>query len=138
MTAPTITIDTLVAAPPETAWRTYVEPEHITQWNFASDDWCCPAASNELRPGGHYVARMEAKDGSMGFDFEATYETVTPGEGFVMTMPDGRKMETRFSPEGTGTRVTTTFEAESENSAEMQRAGWQAILDNYKAHVASL
>ncbi|MGZ9810907.1 SRPBCC family protein [Pseudoroseicyclus sp. H15] len=138
MTAPTITIDTLVPAPPETAWEAYVEPEHITQWNFANDEWCCPSASNELRPGGRYVARMEAKDGSMGFDFEGTYDSVTPGNGYVMTMSDGRKMETHFRPEGTGTRVTVAFEAESENSAEMQRAGWQAILDNYKAHVASL
>ncbi|WP_373355628.1 SRPBCC family protein [Pseudoroseicyclus sp. CXY001] len=133
-----ITVDALIDAPPARAWAAYVEPEHITEWNFASDDWCCPSASNDLRPGGRYVARMEAKDGSMGFDFEAVYDAVSPGEGFTMTMPDGRVVETRFTPEGEGTRVTTTFDAEGAHSAEMQREGWQAILDNYKAHAEAV
>lgn len=129
-----ITIDTLVAAPVDTVWTRYTDPEHITQWNFANDDWCCPTASNDLRPGGRYIARMEARDGSMGFDFGGTYESVTPKESLAYTLDDGRLVQTSFMPEGTGTRVTTTFDAEGTNSEEMQRAGWQAILDNFRAH----
>ena len=130
-----ITIDTLVAAPAATAWEVYNDPDHITQWNQANADWHCPSATNDLRVGGRLVSRMEAKDGSMGFDFEGTYEAVEPNERLVYTLDDGRKVETTFVPEGDGTRVTTVFDAEESNPEDMQRMGWQAILDSYKAHV---
>lgn len=134
MTFPQITITALVAAPLAKVWSCWTEPAHITQWNFASDDWCCPRASNDLRVGGTYNARMEAKDGSFGFDFEALWFEVDEGKALGFTMGDGRKARTTFAPEGPGTRVTTTFDAEATNPLEMQRDGWQAILNNFKAY----
>ncbi len=129
-----IHIEVLVSAPREKVWAYYTEPRHITNWNFASPDWACPSASNDLKAGGKYEARMEAKDGSFGFDFEATYDAVEPGRAFSYTMPDGRKVKTTFLAEGAKTKVTTEFDAESQNSEEMQKTGWQAILDNFKAY----
>lgn len=129
-----ITIEAHVAAPPATVWQRWTAPEHITRWNFASDDWCCPRAENDLVIGGTYRARMEAKDGSFGFDFEAVYDLVDPGRALAYTMADGRRAETRFEAEDGGTRVTTVFDAESENPVAMQRDGWQAILNNFKAY----
>jgi len=129
-----ITIEALVAGPPEKVWRLYTDPEHITGWNFASDDWCCPSADNDLRVGGLYRARMEAKDGSFGFDFEATYDEVKEPELLSYTIADGRPVTTRFEATDGATKVTTTFEAEGQNPAEMQRAGWQAILNNFKRY----
>lgn len=130
-----ITIETTIAAPVERVWRAYTTPEEITQWNFASDDWCCPSAEADLRIGGRYKARMEAKDGSFGFDFEAIYEELDPQQTITLAMSDGRKARTTFGAVAGGTRVTTVFDAETQNSIEMQRAGWQAILDNFKAYV---
>lgn len=131
----TITIATVVAAPIAQVWTCYTEPEHITRWNFASEDWCCPSAANELRAGGRYRARMEAKDGSAGFDFEATYDEVSQGETLAYTIVDGRKVKTAFAANDGTTTVTTTFEAEQEHAVELQRQGWQAILDNFKRYV---
>ncbi|MFD2855159.1 SRPBCC domain-containing protein [Seohaeicola zhoushanensis] len=102
MAFPKITIDTLVAAPLDTVWTAYTAPAHITRWNFASDDWCCPSAENDMRVGGTYKARMEAKDGSFGFDFEAVYDEVSPKERLVYTLGDGRRVETTFTPKATG------------------------------------
>ncbi|WP_407495041.1 SRPBCC family protein [Pseudooceanicola sp. MF1-13] len=133
-----ITISADVAADPDTVWTAYTSPDHITQWNFASDDWCCPTASNDLRVGGAYSARMEAKDGSFGFDFTAIYDAVDPAKSFTYTMEDGRKVTTTFDPQNDTTRVTTTFDAETQNPVEMQREGWQAILNNFKTHAESL
>ena len=138
MTSGTITIDALVKAPIDSVWRAYTEPAHITQWNFASDDWCCPWAENDLRVGGVYQARMEAKDKSFGFDFEAVYNEVKPGERLVYTIGDGRRVQTDFTPEGDGVRVTTVFEAEDTHPVEMQRDGWRAILDSFKRHAETL
>ncbi|GHF62955.1 SRPBCC family protein [Seohaeicola zhoushanensis] len=138
MAFPKITIDTLVAAPLDTVWTAYTAPAHITRWNFASDDWCCPSAENDMRVGGTYKARMEAKDGSFGFDFEAVYDEVSPKERLVYTLGDGRRVETTFTPESDGVRVTTTFDAEGMHPLEMQRDGWQSILDNFGRHAASL
>ena len=107
--------------------------EHITNWNFASDDWQCPWATNDMRIGGRYVARMEAKDGSFGFDLEAVYESIEPGKSFIYSM-GGRTVEVQFTEEDSGTRVVITFDAETENPVEMQRAGWQSILDNFKRY----
>ena len=135
MTAQTITVETTVAAPIQDSWRAYTSPEHITQWNFASDDWCCPHAEVDLRPGGKQKSRMEAKDGSMGFDFEGTYEEVDPMRSITLVLDDGRKSRTTFDEAADGTMIKTTFDADPQHSVEMQRDGWQAILDNFKAHV---
>lgn len=138
MAFPKITIDTLIAAPLDTVWTAYTAPAHITRWNFASDDWCCPSAENDMRVGGTYKARMEAKDGSFGFDFEAVYDEVSPKERLVYTLGDGRRVETTFTPESDGVRVTTTFDAEGMHPLEMQREGWQSILNNFGRHAEGL
>lgn len=129
-----IQISAHIAAPLARTWALYTDPAHIVGWNFASDDWCCPKAQVDLRTGGRHLARMEAKDGSVGFDFAATYDAVTPPNLLAMTLDDGRQVETRLDPTPGGTRLTTTFEAETENYVEMQRAGWQAILNNFKTY----
>lgn len=129
-----ITVKAAIEAPVEKVWEYWNEPEHITQWNQASDDWHCPSAENDLRAGGKYRARMEAKDGSMGFDFEAIYDEVIEPEKIAYTMGDGRKVEIRFTEEGNVTRVAETFDPEDTNSREMQQGGWQAILDNFKKY----
>lgn len=130
-----ISIETNIKAPLHTVWNAYTTPEHIVQWNFASEEWCCPHAETDLRPGGAYKARMEAKDGSFGFDFEATYERIEQNELLVMSLTDGRMVRTTFVQTAASTTVTTVFDAEQENSMEMQRNGWQAILDNFGAYV---
>lgn len=127
-----ISIETIVQAPVEKAWDVYTKPEFVTQWNHASDDWECPSAENDLRVGGTFSSRMQAKDGSFGFDFGGTYTEVREHELLAYTMGDDRKAEVHFAPQDGGTKVTVRFEAETENSAEMQRNGWQAILNNFK------
>lgn len=129
-----ISIGAVIAAPIDKVWQHWTEPAHITRWNFASDDWHCPRAANDLRAGGNMNVRMEAKDGSFGFDFEALYDEVVPHKRIAYTMADGRRATTDFVAEGTGTLVTTTFDAETENPIEMQREGWQAILNNFKRY----
>ncbi|MBA4174618.1 MAG: activator of HSP90 ATPase [Hyphomicrobium sp.] len=135
MTAQSIAIGTVISAPLERVWQAYTAPADITHWNFANDDWCCPSAALDLRVGGAYKARMEAKDGSFGFDFEAVYEEVEPYKAITLVMSDGRRARTTFEAIGNGTKVTTIFDAEEQNSVEMQRSGWQAILDNFRRHV---
>lgn len=135
MTTQKVTIIATIDAPVERVWQAYTTPSDIVQWNFAADDWCCPRAEADLRVGGTYKARMEARDGSFGFDFEAVYEEFAPCDALTMAMDDGRKARTTFETTETGTKVTTVFDAESENSIDMQRDGWQAILNNFKAHV---
>ena len=137
-TLPRITVTAQVAKPLAQVWTCYTGPAHITQWNAASDDWHCPRAENDLRVGGQFSYRMEARDGSFGFDFGGTYTAVKPKEHFAYTMDDGRTCEVRFAAEGGGTAVTVTFEAETENPVEMQRGGWQAILDRFKGYAESL
>lgn len=132
-----ITIDSIISATPEKIWVYWTEPDHITKWNFASNDWCCPSAENDLVVGGKYKARMEAKDRSFGFDFEAVYDEIIEHEKITYTLADSRKVTTTFEKlEGT-IKVTTVFDAESENPIEMQRDGWQAILNNFKKYVES-
>lgn len=135
MTIQQITIDTTIAAPIERVGEAYTTPADITQWNFASDDWCCPSAEADLKVGGGYKARMEAKDGSFGFDFEAVYEEIEPYKAITLAMSDGRKARTTFEATGNGTKVTTRFDAEMQNSIKMQRDGWQTILNNFASHV---
>ncbi|HEX9253777.1 MAG TPA: SRPBCC family protein [Ignavibacteriaceae bacterium] len=132
-----ITIQADISANTKKVWDYYTNPEHITKWNFASDDWHCPNAENDLRVGGKLKSRMEAKDGSFGFDFEATFDEVNPGKNIIYTIADGRKVEINFEDLGNKTKITTIFEAENQNPVEMQRAGWQAILDNFKIVVES-
>jgi len=129
-----ITVEATIAAATDKVWNYWTKPEHITHWNFASDEWQCPRAENDLRVGGKYLARMEAKDGSFGFDFEAIYDEVIDQKKITYTMTDGRQATTTFEDLGGATKVTTTFDAEGEHDAEMQRAGWQAILDNFKKY----
>jgi uncharacterized protein YndB with AHSA1/START domain len=109
----------------------------MTQWCFASDDWQMPWAKNDLRTGGNFSSRMEAKDGSMGFEFGGTYDEVRENEYIAYTMGDGRKVNIRFDAKGNTTHVTEKFEAENTHSVEMQKAGWQAIMDNFKKYVES-
>lgn len=134
MAAQQITVSVVVPVEPARAWRLYTTPDDIMQWNFATDEWQCPSASSELRVGGVYKARMEAKDGSFGFNFEASYTEVDEPNALTLVMGDGRASRTTFSPSGQGTLIETTFDAETENPVEMQRDGWQAILDNYRKH----
>jgi uncharacterized protein YndB with AHSA1/START domain len=129
-----IKVDTTVNADVKKAWDYYTNPEHITKWNFADPSWCCPSASNDMRAGGKYSARMEAKDGSFGFEFEATYDEVVNGERFTYTMPNGRQCNVVFNPSGDQTDITVTFDPEDQNPIEMQKGGWQAILNNYKKY----
>lgn len=130
-----ITVETTVQAPVEKAWKYWTAPEHIKQWNNASDDWHTPKAENNLTQGGNFVYRMEAKDGSFGFDFEGVYDTVVLHELIAFTISDGRKVSVSFKSEGGKTKVTETFEAENDNPVDMQRGGWQAILNSFKKHV---
>jgi len=129
-----ITITTYVNKPIGDVWRCWTEPEHITQWNAASADWHCPKASNDLRIGGTFSATMAARDGSASFDFGGVYDDVRPNKRIAYTMADGQTCEVLFAEEDSGTLVTESFDAETQNSVEMQRAGWQAILDRFKAH----
>lgn len=129
-----ITIEAIVSADKQKAWDYYTQPEHITKWNFASDDWQCPTASNDMMVGGTYAARMEAKDGSFGFDFEGIYLQMEEGKNFIYRLADGRQVSVRFESLAVETKVTVTFDAETENSIELQKNGWQAILNNYKKY----
>jgi len=129
-----ITIETTVNAPVEKVWEYWGNPEHIKQWCNASPDWHVPNAENDLQTGGKFSTRMEAKDGSFGFDFGGVYDDVKTNELIAYTLGDGRKVSAHFSSDGNTTKVVETFEAEDQNPVEMQRAGWQAILDNFKNH----
>lgn len=129
-----ITVETHVGVPVEKAWHDFTDPEAIKVWNAASDDWHTTRAESDLRAGGTFSSRMEAKDGSEGFDFSGIYDEVVPNEHFSYTMSDGRKVTVTFAAEGGGTRVTETFDPETENTLELQQSGWQAILDNFKRY----
>ncbi len=130
-----ITVEVHVPAPPEAAWEAYTSPDAITQWNFASPEWCCPSADVDLREGGRHCARMEARDGSMGFDFAGTYEAVDAPASLTLRLDDGRRSHTTFEQEDQGTRIRTVFDPDTSHPTEMQRDGWQAILDTYAAYV---
>ena len=131
-----ISVEVLVAAPISKVWEAYTSPEDIVKWNFASDDWHTPTASVDLRPGGKFSSRMEAKDGSAGFDFEGVYTTIIEHELIEYSFGD-RSAKVSFTEEPSGVRVTVAFDTEDINSADDQRAGWQAILNNSAKHVVS-
>ena|SRR5687767_14913433 len=132
----TITVQAVINAPVEQVWKLYTEPDHVMKWNNASNDWRTPRAENDLKVGGKFLYRMEAKDGSSGFDFEGTYEQVKIDELIVYSLTDGRKVEVIFTNDDNArTKIATAFEAENANPIEMQRDGWQAILNNFKKYV---
>lgn len=135
--ATAISIQTTVNAGRSKAWTCMTRPEHITQWNFASPEWWCPSASMELVVGGKFSWRMEAKDGSMGFDFGGTITAFEDGNSLEYELEDGRKVQIEFKEVNGQTTIMETFEPEDQNPIEMQRAGWQAILDNFKKHCES-
>lgn len=132
--ATTLTVEATVNASLEKVWNFWTTPEHIMQWNSASPDWHTPSAQNDLRTGGTFSSRMEAKDGSFGFDFGGVYDEVIPHQTIAYTMGDGRKVRIEFAEAHSGVRISEHFEAETENSLEMQQAGWQAIMDNFKKY----
>jgi len=132
-----ITLETTVNAPIEKVWEYWTTPRHIKQWNNASYDWHTPHAENDLRDGGKFLSRMEAKDGSAGFDFEGIYDEVKPNAFIAYTIGDGRKVSVTFSEDGNDIKIVETFEAENTHSIEMQESGWQAILDNFKKYTES-
>jgi uncharacterized protein YndB with AHSA1/START domain len=129
---PKITVEVLVSVPRATAWKTWTTTEDILQWNHASDDWHTTRAENDLSAGGSFLYRMEAKDGSFGFDFYGTYDNIVPEQLIEITLGDERKVQVHFLEDGSYTKIRETFEAESENPLELQQFGWQAILNNFK------
>ena len=129
-----ITVETVIAAPIEKVWRAYTTPEDIKQWNAASDDWHTTAATVDLRVGGIFSSRMEAKDGSMGFDFAGTYTNIVPNKTIEYAFGD-RAAQVEFANSPKGVSVRVTFDGETTHSVEQQQAGWQAILNNFARHV---
>jgi uncharacterized protein YndB with AHSA1/START domain len=132
-----ITVQTSIKSAIDKVWEYWTKPEHITNWNFATAEWSCPNALNDLKPNGKFSWRMEAKDGSMGFDFEGTYDNVIEKALISYKMADGRKVDIEFKQTGDKVTVSETFDAEGTNTDEQQRAGWQAILENFKKYVES-
>lgn len=126
-----IIISACISADKQKVWQYYTDPSHITRWNFADPSWHCPRAENDLKAGGKYFARMEARDQSFGFDFEAIYTEINPEENFTYEF-GGRYARVEFAETNQGTEVTVSFDPETENPAELQKAGWQAILNNFK------
>jgi uncharacterized protein YndB with AHSA1/START domain len=133
-----ITVQSKINAPIETVWECWANPEHITKWNYASDDWYTPYAENDLRTGGRFKSTMASKDGAMSFDFEGEYTLVEQNEAIEYVMADGRKVEISFATSSSGVDVIENFDPENKNSEEMQQQGWQAILNNFKKYVESL
>ncbi|GFZ30323.1 activator of HSP90 ATPase [Clostridium zeae] len=133
----TINIMTTVNAPVEKVWKCWTEPEHIKKWNSASEDWHTTVAENDLRVGGKFLSRMEAKDGSFGFDFGGIYDEVKLHEVLAYTLGDERKVQITFIDQGDKTEINEAFEAEDTNPIEMQKNGWQSILDNFKRYTES-
>lgn len=132
-----IQVETTIKKPVEEVWEYWIQPQHITQWNFPSDEWCCPKVTNDVSSGGNFSWRMEAKDGSMGFDFSGKYEEVIPKKKINALLDDGRNLTITFNPEGNETHITETFEAEEFHSREQQKLGWQSILGNFKKYAES-
>ena len=130
-----IAVRAVIDAPVQKVWEYWTNPKHIVHWNYASHDWHTPRAENDLRPGGKFVSRMEARDGSIGFDFSGKYSNVQQHTLIEYILDDNRKVEVRFEPDGNKTKITEVFEAEQENTVELQETGWQAILTNFKNHV---
>ncbi|MGB5667521.1 MAG: SRPBCC family protein [Maribacter sp.] len=133
MNAQKITVQATINADKNKVWNYYTNPKHITKWNFADPSWHCPSAENDIKIGGKYRARMEAKDGSFGFDFEAIYSEIIDGEQFTYEF-GGRTATVKFNIINNHTEIKVIFDPENENSIEMQKGGWQAILNNFKKY----
>lgn len=138
MTNQKITVEVIIDRAVEKVWELWNSPDHIVNWNHASDDWHTVRAENELRVGGRFFYRMEAKDKSFGFDFQAVYDRVEENRELTYTMIDDRCCKTIFDIMGESTKITTTFDSENENPIELQKAGWQAILNNFKKYAESI
>ena len=135
MSKPLITVEVIINKPIDQVWEMWTKPEHITQWCFAADEWHAPSSTSDFKIGGKLNTRMEAKDGSFGFDFDGTYNEIKTNEKVAITLGDGRTWDTFFTQvEGT-VKIVEEFEAENENPVEMQQAGWQLILNNFKKYV---
>lgn len=132
-----ITVETTVQIPVEKTWELWTKPEHITQWNNATDDWHTPYAENDLRTGGKFLSRMAAKDGSVSFDFTGRYLTVKPNEQIIYEIADGRQVQISFTRVGNTTNIVESFEAEEIHSHDLQKGGWQSILNNFKKYAES-
>jgi len=130
-----ITVETVVNAPLARVWAAWNDPEEIVRWNAASDEWHTTRSTVDLREGGRFSSRMEAKDGSAGFDFEGTYTRVVPERSIEYRMSDGREVTIEFAERPDGVLVRETFDAEGENAVQLQRQGWQAILESFRRHV---
>ncbi len=128
-----IQVQATIEASQQKVWDYYTKPEHITQWNFAHPSWHCPSATNDMKIGGRYIARMEAKDGSFGFDFDATYTEINEGNSFTYVF-GGRSATITLVHQDGQTTVTIIFDPETENPIDLQKQGWQAILDNFKQY----
>ena len=137
MTKKRIQIDASINAPVTQVWDAYNTPEDIKMWNHASDDWECPSSENDLRVGGKFKNKMAAKDGSFSFDFEGTYTEVTPNKSISYVLGDERQADITFQEEAGKTNMKIVFDADDTHDAEMQRSGWQSILDNFRKHVES-
>lgn len=133
-----ITIEINVNAPIDTVWDTWTNPKHVVKWNHASDDWHSPSARNDLKLGGRFIYRMEAKDGSFGFDFSGTYLEIKEKSLILTRLDDNRLVRSEFIQQNGFVRIVENFEAEDENTLELQRQGWFAILNNYKNYTESL
>jgi uncharacterized protein YndB with AHSA1/START domain len=134
----TITVQTIVAKPIQVVWDSFIQPEHITKWAFASSEWECPYAENDVRAGGRFLTRMAAKDGSASFDFTGTYTDVIALEKIAYKIDDERRVTVTFTEQEGGVLVEESFETEPTHTEEQQRVGWQAILDSFKAYTESL
>jgi uncharacterized protein YndB with AHSA1/START domain len=132
-----ITIETTINAPIAHVWEKWTAPEHVQNWNFASPDWHCPSAKSDLQAGGEFRYEMASKDGSMSFDFWGTFQRIEEQKSLEIVIGDGRKMQVTFETTKAGTKVTEQFEPENQNPEEMQKAGWQMILDNFKRYAES-
>jgi uncharacterized protein YndB with AHSA1/START domain len=130
-----ITVETLIRAELDAVWNAWNNPDDIRQWNNAQDDWHTTKSTVDLREGGLFTAQMEARDGSAGFDFEGSYTRIVPGKVIEYRMSDGREVSVEFAERPGGVLVKETFDTESQNPPELQRQGWQAILDNFGRHV---
>lgn len=130
-----ITLKSTILKPVEKVWEYFTKPEHITKWNFATNDWKCPTAESDLREGGKFNYRMEAKDGSFGFDYAGTFDEIVPEKRLSYTLGDGRKVEVSFNAIDSGTtEIVEIFEPEKQNPLEMQRNGWNKILHNFEKY----
>lgn len=129
-----IKVETFINLPGQNVWEKFTQPQHIQNWNFATPEWHCPKAENELKEGGKFSYRMEAKDGSFGFDFSGVFDEINPPFSLKYHLDDARKVEVTFTEDSQGTRVIQSFQPDPEQPEEMQKQGWQAILDNFKKY----